>query len=42
MLMKPVPMGLHCYQLRHSDYGEHFASLEDKVAVNFGGTVITK
>ena len=35
-------MGLHCYQLRHSDYGEHFASLEHKVAVNFGGTVITK
>lgn len=37
-----VPMGLHCYQLRHSDDGEHFASLERRVAVNFGGTVITK
>lgn len=37
-----VPMGLHCYQLRHSDDGERFASLERRVAVNFGGTVITK
>ena len=37
-----VPMGLHCYQLRHSDDGESFASLERRVSVNFGGTVITK
>ena len=42
MLMKPVPMGLHCYQLRHSDYGANFISLERRVGVNFGGTVITK
>ena len=37
-----VPMGLHCYQLRHSDDGEKFASLERRISVNFGGTVITK
>ena len=37
-----VPMGLHCYQLRHSDYGANFISLERRVGVNFGGTVITK
>lgn len=37
-----VPIGLHCYQLRHSADGEYFVSLENRVAVNFGGTVITK
>ena len=37
-----IPMGLHCYQLRHSDYGANFVSLEHRVGVNFGGTVITK
>lgn len=37
-----IPMGLHCYQLRHSDDGEQFASLERRVTVNFGDTVITK
>lgn len=37
-----VPMELHCYQLRYSDDGANFVSLEHRVAVNFGGTVITK
>lgn len=37
-----VPMGLHCYQLRHSDDGANFISLEHRVAVNYGGTVIAK
>ena len=36
-----VPTGLHCYRLRESDDGDRFASLEPKVIVNFGGTVIT-
>lgn len=36
-----IPAGLYCYHLRHGDGGE-FASLEPKVGVNHGGTVITK
>ena len=36
-----IPAGLYCYHLRHGDDGE-FVSLEPKVVVNHGGTVITK
>ena len=36
-----IPAGLYCYYLRHGDDGE-FVSLEPKVVVNHGGTVITK
>ena len=36
-----IPAGLYCYHLRHGDGGE-FVSLEPKVGVNHGGTVITK
>lgn len=35
-----VPKGLHVYHLRDSDYGDSFATLEPRVAVNFGGSVI--
>ena len=35
-----VPKGLHVYHLRDSDNGDAFATLEPKVAVNFGGSVI--
>ena len=37
-----VPAGLHVYHLRDSDNGDAFATLEPKVAVNFGGSVILK
>ena len=37
-----IPKGLYCYHLRQSDDGERFAALENIVAVNHGGSVITK
>jgi len=35
-----IPEGLHCYHLRESDDGDHFCSIEPKVGVNHGGSVI--
>ena len=35
-----IPEGLHCYHLRESDDGDHFCSVEPKVGVNHGGSVI--
>ena len=37
-----IPQGLYCYHLRHSDDGDRFCSVEPKVGVNHGGSVITK
>ena len=37
-----IPQGLYCYHLRHSDDGRRFCSVEPKVDVNHGGSVITK
>lgn len=37
-----IPQGLYCYHLRHSDDGGRFCSVEPKVGVNHGGSVITK
>lgn len=37
-----VPQGMYCYHLRHSDDGGRFCSVEPKVGVNHGGSVITK
>lgn len=37
-----IPQGLYCYHLRHSDDGGRFCSVEPKVAVNHGGSIITK
>lgn len=37
-----IPQGLYCYHLRHSDDGSRFCSVEPKVGVNHGGSVITK
>lgn len=37
-----VPQGLYCYHLRHSDEGSRFCSLEPKVVVNHGGSVLMK
>ena len=36
-----IPKGLYCYHLRESDTGEGFCSVEPKVLVNHGGSVIT-
>lgn len=36
-----IPKGLYCYHLRHSDDGGRFCSIEPKVTVNLGGSVIT-
>lgn len=35
-----IPEGLHAYDLRHSDDGGRFCSIEPKVGVNHGGTVL--
>lgn len=37
-----IPQGMYCYHLRHSDDGGRFCSVELKVGVNHGGSVITK
>ena len=39
---KDIPHGLYCYHLRESDDGGGFCSIERFVAVNHGGSVITK
>lgn len=37
-----IPQGMYCYHMRHSDDGDRFCSVEPKVGVNHGGSVITK
>ena len=37
-----IPKGMYLYHLRNSDDGEAFATIEPSVAVNHGGSVITK
>ena len=37
-----IPEGLYCYHLRHSDDGGKFCSVEPRVGVNHGGSVILK
>ncbi len=37
-----IPQGLYCYHLCHSDDGGRFCSVEPRVGVNHGGSVITK
>lgn len=37
-----IPKGLHAYDLRHSDDGGRFCSIEPKVGVNHGGTVLMR
>ena len=36
---KDIPQGLYCYDLRHN--GDRFCSVESKVTVNYGGSIIT-
>lgn len=42
LLPEEIPEGLYAYDLRHSDDGDRFCSIEPKVAVNHGGTVLLK
>lgn len=37
-----IPKGTYCYDLRQSDDGDRFCSIEKSVTVNHGGSVITK
>ncbi len=37
-----IPKGTYCYDLRQSDDGERLCSIEKRVAVNRGGSVVTK
>ena len=37
-----IPEGLPAYHLRHSDAGGRFCSIEPKVGVNHGGTVLMR
>jgi len=37
-----IPKGTYCYDLRQSDDGERFCSVEKSVTVNHVGSVITK
>lgn len=36
-----IPVGLYAYDLRHTDDGARFGSIEPRVIVNHGGTVLT-
>lgn len=38
---KDIPKGLYCYDIRHSDNGCCFVTVEPKVKVNHAGSVIT-
>lgn len=42
LMPEQIPEGLYAYDLRHSDDGGRFCSVEPKVGVNHGGTVLLK
>lgn len=42
LMPEQIPEGLYAYDLRHSDDGDRFCSIEPKVAVNHGGTVLMR
>ena len=42
LLPEEVPEGLYAYDLRHSDDSDRFCSIEPKVGVNHGGTVLMR
>lgn len=42
LLPEEIPEGLYAYDLRESDDGDRFVSIEPNVAVNHGGTVLMK
>ena len=37
-----LPEGIYAYDIRHSDDGDEFATIQKKVIVNHAGTIITK
>ncbi len=42
LLPEEIPEGLYAYDLRESDDGSRFISIEPKVGVNHGGTILMK
>lgn len=42
LMPEQIPKGLYAYDLRHSDDGDRFCSIEPKVGVNHGGTVLMR
>lgn len=42
LMPEEIPEGLYAYDLRHSGDGSRFISIEPKVGVNHGGTVLMK
>lgn len=42
LMPEEIPEGLYAYDLRHSDDGDRFCSIEPKVGVNHGGTILLK
>ena len=42
LLPEEIPEGLYAYDLRHSDDGSRFCSVEPRVGVNHGGTILLK
>lgn len=42
LMPEQIPEGLYAYDLRHSDDGDRFCSVEPRVGVNHGGTVLLK
>ena len=41
LMPEQIPEGLYAYDLRHSDDGDRFCSVERKVTANHGGSIIT-
>jgi hypothetical protein len=42
LMPEQIPEGLYAYDLRHSDDGGRFCSVEPRVGVNHGGTILLK
>jgi len=42
LMPEEIPEGLYAYDLRHSDDGSRFCSIEPRVSVNHGGTILLK
>lgn len=42
LMPEQIPEGLYAYDIRHSDDGGRFCSIEPKVGVNHGGTVLMR
>lgn len=42
LMSEQIPEGLYAYDLRHSDDSDRFCSIEPKVGVNHGGTVLMR